>query len=383
MPARSVNRSGILVLTWTITVAALAALGVAVAHYLNTSNGSSSGMAAMPGMHGTVHALARAGGDPAGPLLGSALVTKWQLNALALAVLVLVAAWYLTAAALVSVREPGTRWPIRYTFTFLAGLLVCGYATNGAIAVYDQVLFTAHMAGHLALVMLAPALLMAGRPLTLVLAASTPRRRERLARIMRGRVISLLLTPPIALASYTVVVVGSHLTGLMDSIMRNSWAGEFEHLVYVIVGCQFFVLVVGDHPIRWRLSSPVRWLLLAVGMAVDTFTGIVLMQGSAAVAMVHSAQVHVDPLSVTHTGGAIMWFGGDALMAIVMIALVIGWLRRVGTDQADEKGWLEQARRATFSAHTGDESTAAETFDDDDAARASYNAWLANLERRG
>ncbi|HZY75200.1 MAG TPA: cytochrome c oxidase assembly protein [Jatrophihabitantaceae bacterium] len=380
MPARAAHRSGLVLATWTIALAALAALAVAVAHYLGGSGSSSTGMA---GMHGTAHALARAGGDPAGPLLGSALVTKWQLNALALAVLVLAAAWYLTAAALVPVREPGARWPLRHTLTFLAGLVVCGYATNGAIAVYDQVLFTAHMAGHLALVMLAPALLVAGHPFDLALAASTPRRRERMARILRGRVVSVLLTPPIALATYTVVIVGSHLTGLMDTIMRNSWVGEIEHLVYVIAGIQFFVLVVGDHPIRWRLSSPVRWLLLAVGMAVDTFTGIVLMQGSGAVAMVHSAQVHVDPLSDTHTGGAIMWFGGDALMAIVMVALVIGWLRRVETDQADEKGWLEQARRATFSAHTGNDSTAADTFDDDDAARASYNAWLANLERRG
>ena len=383
MPARAAHRSGLVLLTWTIAVAALAALGVAVTHYLGGSSGSSNGVSGMAAMHGTAHALSRAGGDPAGPLLGAALFTKWQLNALALAVLVLAAAWYLTAAALVAVRDPGTRWPLRHTLTFMAGLLVCGYATNGAIAVYDQVLFTAHMAGHLALVMLAPALLVAGHPFDLALAASTPRRRERLARIMRGRVISLLLTPPIALASYTVVIVGSHLTGLMNTIMRNSWIGEVEHLVYVIVGIQFFVLVVGDHPIRWRLSSPVRWLLLAVGMAVDTFTGIVLMQGSDAVAMIHSAQVNVDPLSDTRTGGAIMWFGGDALMAIVMVALVIGWLRRVETDQADEKGWLEQARRATFSAHTGDESTAADTFDDDDAARASYNAWLADLERRG
>ena len=380
MPARGARRSGLIVLTWVIAVAALAVLAVAVAHYLGTSD---SGMSGMAGMHGGSDVFARAGGDPAGPLLGKALLTKWQLNAVALAVLVLAAAWYLTAAALVPVREPGARWPVRHTLTFLAGLVVLGYATSGGIAVYDQVLFTAHMVGHLCLVMLGPALLMAGRPLTLVLQASTPRRRDRLARVLRGRVLSLLTTPPIALASYTIVIVGSHLTGLMDTIMRNSWAGELEHLVYVIVGCQFFVLVVGDQPIRWRLSSPVRWLLLAVAMAVDTFTGIVLMQGSHAVGMLASASVHVDPLSDTRTGGAIMWFGGDGIMAVVMIALVIGWLRRVETDQAEEKGWLEQARRATFSAHTGDDSTQAETFDEDDAARASYNAWLADLERRG
>jgi putative copper resistance protein D len=379
MPARASRRFGLLALTWTITVAALVVLAIAVVHYLGAGSSGSS----MAGMHGGSDVLARAGGDPAGPLLGSALLVKWQVNALALAVLVLIAAWYLTAAALVPVRDPDAgRWPLRYTLTFVAGLLVCGYATNGAIAVYDQVLFTAHMAGHLALVMLGPALLVAGRPLTLLLRASTPARRERRARILRGRVVSLLTTPPIALASYAVVIVGSHLTGLMDVIMRNSWVGELEHFVYLVVGFQFFVLVIGEEPIRWKLSSPVRWLLLAVAMAVDTFTGIVLMQGTGAVGMVHSASVHVDPLSDTHTGGAIMWFGGDAIMAVVMVALVIGWLRRVDTDRADEKGWLEQARRATFSSHTGDESTEAGTFDDDDAARASYNAWLADLERR-
>jgi len=44
--------------------------------------------------------------------------------------------------------------------------------------------------------------------------------------------------------------------------------------------------VVGNEPIRWRLGTPARWLLLAVAMAVDTFTGIVLLQGTHAVAMV-------------------------------------------------------------------------------------------------
>jgi hypothetical protein len=53
-------------------------------------------------------------------------------------------------------------------------------------------------------------------------------------------------------------------------------------------------------------------------------------------------------------------------------------------EASDEKGWLEQARRATFSAHTGaatPESDAAR-FDDDDAARSSYNEWLAQLDRQ-
>src|SRR4051812_16401053 len=288
-------------------------------------------------------ALTRGGAvNPFRPLFGSALFTTWQLDAIAVAVLVLAAAAYLTGVALLPVRSPGTTWPVGRTVAFLGGLAVCAFATCGSIAVYDQVLFTAHMAGHLALVMVAPALLVAGRPLGLAVAAAPPSRRARIERVVRGRVVSLLPAPPVALATYTAVIVGSHLTGLMDTIMRNTWAGQVEHLVYVVAGCQFFVLVVADEPIRWRLASPARWLLLAVGMAVDTFTGIVLMQGTHAVHLEPSA-LDVNALSDTRTGGAIMWFGGDAIMAAIMIALVVSWLRTVDRAPAD-RGWLEQAR---------------------------------------
>jgi putative copper resistance protein D len=219
-----------------------------------------------------------------------------------------------------------------------------------------------------------------GRPLGLALAATPEPRRERLARFSRGRVVALLTAPPVALAAYAGLIVGSHLTGVMNLVMRNTWAGQLEHLVYLVVGCQFFVLVVGDEPVRWRLGSPARWLLLAIAMAVDTFTGIVLMQGTQAIAL-RPSSLAVNALSDTHAGGAIMWFGGDAIMAVIMVALVVGWLRRADTTPP-ERGWLEQARSATFAGHTGTAEVPDATIDDDDddAARTAYNHWLAKLD---
>ena len=371
---RSVPR--LAAVAWAVAALTLAGLGFAVAHFLAQGTGGPehAGMAMGP-----AHALTRGGsGSPLDPLLGSALLTAWQLDAIAVAVLVLLAAAYLTGVALVPVRTPGERWPVQHTLAFLAGLAVCGFATNGSIAVYDQVLFTAHMAGHLALVMLAPALLVAGRPFTLLLAAASPSARARRQRVLCGRGVALLTAPPVALASYAAVIVGSHLTGLMDTIMRNTWAGQVEHLVYVLAGCQFFVLVIGAEPIRWRLGSPARWLLLAIAMAVDTFTGIVLMQGTSGVHLLPS-QLDVNALSDTHTGGAIMWVGGDAIMAAIMVALVVAWLREVDTRPA-ERGWLEQARSATFQSRTGGSNA---DIDEDDAARVAYNRWLEELDARG
>ncbi|TAM89209.1 MAG: cytochrome c oxidase assembly protein [Jatrophihabitans sp.] len=361
---------------WLVAAALTVLVGLAVAAHWD----SASSMAGMH-MHSAGDALTRAGGSPAGPLLGWALFTKWQLDAIAVAALVVVTAAYLTGVALVPLRTPGARWPVGRTVSFLAGVAVTGYATCGAIAVYDQALFTAHMCGHLALVMLAPALFVGGSPLRLAIDTTPPRVGRWLARVATGRVLALLTAPPVALATYTAVIVGSHLTGIMDVIMRNTWAGQVEHLVYLVVGWQFFVLVVGDEPIRWRLASPARWLILAVGMAVDTFTGIVLMQGNRAIEMVATPGVFVDRLADTRTGGAIMWFGGDGLMAAVMLVLVITWLRNAGTERAEPSGWLEQARRAAF--HDAIGTGTDEDVDEDDAARASYNAWLQKLDRSG
>jgi putative copper resistance protein D len=372
------------VATWAVAIAALVGLGIAVAHYLNAAPG-----AGMAGHQHMADALSRAGSGPSGPLLGAALLSAWHLDAVAAAVIVLIAAVYFTGAALVPVRTPGVRWPVSYSVCFAAGLAVCVWATNGSIAVYDQTLFTAHMVGHLALVMLAPALLVCGRPLRLAISAAPPHAAARIERIARGRVVSFLTAPPVALASYTAVIVGSHLTGVMDTVMQHTWAGQVEHLVYLVVGLQFFVLVLGDEPIRWRLASPVKWGLLAVGMAVDTFTGVVLLQGTHAVAMLPLAGTHVDPLSDTRTGGAIMWFGGDAIMAAIMIALVVSWLRAADTDKRDEPGWLEQARRSAFTGHVGSvgletmgSSATGAGIDEDEAARGAYNEWLARLDKQ-
>ena len=323
----------------------------------------------------------RLGGSPLQPLFGSAIFTAWQLDAIAVAVLVLVAVAYLTGVALVPVRTPGERWPVRHTAAFLAGLAVCGFATNGSIAVYDQVLFTAHMAGHLALVMLAPALLVAGRPLTLLLAASAPDARARFERVLRGRVVALLTAPPVALATYTAVIVGSHLTGLMDTIMRNTWAGQLEHVVYVLAGCQFFVLVIGAEPIRWRLGSPARWLLLAIAMAVDTFTGIALMQGTSAVHVLpvrpgRQRAVRHPHRRRDHVGRRRRDHGRDHGRAGRRLAA------RGRRPRRPIDGWLEQARSATFAiAHRRVRRRGVRNSTRTTRPRAAYNEWLARLDR--
>ena len=370
----------LLTFAWLLATAVLVLLGFAVDHHLR--DGGSSGMV----MGSMTDSLYRAGSAPDGPLLSANLFTVWQLDAVADAVLLLLLGGYL--AKVRQAKQRGNHWPIWYTASFVAGLGVCALATNSSIAVYDMSLFTAHMIGHLMLVMLAPALLMTGRPLNLLLAAADGARKQRIERVLLGRIVSLLTAPPVALASYTVVIVGTHLTGLMDQIMRYTWAGQLEHLAYLLIGCQFFVVVIGDPPIRWKLAAPARLFMLALSMAVDTFTGVAILQTTVPIAMNPPPSLHVNTLADTQTGGAIMWFGGDAIMAVIMVVIAVGWIHRPERDQRESGGWLEQARRANFDSHTGavsNQPSAADEpdFDDDELRLEQYNAWLRKLDSPG
>ncbi len=362
-------------IAWLVAAGILVLLAVNVVRHLTARTGADH-------MHmPTGEALFRDGSPPLGPLLSHRLVTAWHLDAVAVAFLVLLASWYV-AALIKRSRRRTDPWPTVRTASFGAGLAVCAFATNGSIAVYDMSLFSSHMLGHLALVMLAPVLLVAGRPLRLAVESSRESTARRIEAITQGRAVSLLTTPPVALACYTAVIIGSHLTGIMNTVMRNTVAGQVEHLVYLVVGYQFFVLIVGDEPIRWRLSTPARWGLLAISMAVDTFTGVTLMMATVPIAMAPPAGVVVDPLADTHTGGSIMWFGGDLIMAAVMILLAVGWQHTAGRSLRDRSSWLEQARVATLGDRIGtreDGARAAADFDDDDTRLDAYNRWLAGM----
>lgn len=316
------------------------------------------------------------------PLMSSAAFTRWTLDGIALAVLGFMGALYLAGVALA--RRNGVAWSLHRTASFLAGLGVAALATCSSVAVYDMVLFSAHMIGHLMLVMVAPALMAGGRPLTLLLAATRSPWHERIERFIHGPVLGVLTSAPVALACYTAAIVGTHLTGLMDTIMTSAWAGQAEHLVYLVVGLLFFTVVLGDEPTRWHLTTAARWLLLGVAMAVDTFVGVVLIMSNTPVAMTQVPGFSVDPLADTRTAGAIMWVGGDGIMVLVMILLVRQWLVDPQRRREDRMGFAERARQNVFAEHIGGPGAvpvdeADPDFDDNDTRLAEYNRWLSKL----
>ena len=327
----------------------------------------------------------------------SAVVTQWQFAPIVTGVVVVLGALYGWGVIRVAHRHPARPWPRWRAAFFGAGLLVIVVATQSGIGVYDDLLFYDHMVQHLLLLMVAPPLLIAGQPLTLLLHASRNPLHTWTKRVIRSRVVSFLTWPVFGAALYALGVMAAHLTGIANLVERNQTAHNAEHALFVIIGYLFFLPILGTEPIRWRLSYPVRFVLLVLLMPIDTFTGIALGYGSATSPGVPTGPRPAwapSPVSDLHTGGAVMWVGGDAIMFGLMMIVFLMWARDERT-AVSGRSFFERARRENLATLVASAGPAVDAGDagavpaaggrggiDDDEHLAAYNAYLARLNRQ-
>jgi cytochrome c oxidase assembly factor CtaG len=318
-------------------------------------------------------------------------VTNWQFAPVVTAFTALLAVGYLWGAVRVRRRHPRRPWPLHRTIPFLLGLLVINVATQSGIGTYDDTLFWVHMIQHLMLLMIAPPLLVAGQPVTLLLHASRNPLHTGVKKLVRSRPVQWLTWPAFVVAAYAATIVGTHLTDFMDWATEYDWVHESEHVLYLVVGYLYFLPLIGREPIKWRVSYPLRLFLLFIAMPVDAFTGVVL--GSYQT----DPFTPLDPRSWgptavndLHEGGAVMWIGGAAIMFVVIMVTFFQWTRE--TRPSVSMGWLESARRSSMAdrfaqaAQPGNASAEAEgaparniVVDEDEDQLTAYNEYLARI----
>jgi cytochrome c oxidase assembly factor CtaG len=334
----------------------------------------------------------------------SAVLTQWQFAPIVTAFVVICGCLYLWGSVRVARRHPARPWPFWRTAAFLAGLVVVVLATQSGIGKYDDLLFYDHMIQHLMLLMVAPPLLIAGQPLTLLLHASRNPLHTWVKRVLRSPIAKFLTWPVFGAVAYALSVMAAHLTGIATYVERNQAAHDAEHALFLIIGYLFFLPILGKEPIRWRLSYPVRFVVLVLLMPIDTFTGLALSYGSASSPGVPSGPRPAwapSPVSDLHLGGAVMWIGGDAIMFCLMMLVFLMWSRDERAAVSGH-GFFERARQANLAtmiaahqaapAGTGTITTAGQDAAnqraadgrggiDDDEHLAAYNAYLAQLNQ--
>jgi cytochrome c oxidase assembly factor CtaG len=300
------------------------------------------------------------------PLTAHAAWTAWQFAPLVSSGLILLAAGYLLGVWRVRTSR-GRPWPAGRALAFFLGLGVIAVATQSSIGVYDDVLFSDHMVQHVLLIMVAPPLLVYGRPVTLGLLSARNPLRAWIKRAVRSWVATALTWPPAATALYCAVVASTHTPPVMDLVLGNGAVHDLEHALYLVAGYLFFLPVIGSEPIRWRTSIVTRYLMLLVAMMADSFTGVVFTFQSREVFAPYARTGRTwgpGLVADLHAGGLVMLAGSDAAMAAVALGLAVRFVR---------DSLRGAAREAARPAGPGGA----------DARLAAYNAYLRDLSDSG
>ena len=230
---------------------------------------------------------------------------------------------------LVTLRRRGGRWPWPRTAAWLLGVLVLELVSVTGVEGYGMMMFSVHMAQHMALAMVVPILLALGSPYALALRAlpldSRPRRL--LAALPTTRLARVVCSAPVRWALFLASLYGIYFTPAFGGLMHTVWGHNLMLLHFLLAGCLFFGPIIGrgaTQPSR-RLaesfaSTPLHALfglsIMVISRPVVTFFD-------------HPDPAwHVAALSDQTLAGSIAWATSETATVLVMVVLLVRLARR-------------------------------------------------------
>ncbi|CAN5544725.1 hypothetical protein BH20ACT2_BH20ACT2_05550 [soil metagenome] len=259
---------------------------------------------------------------------------------------VVVAAAVLYAGGVRRLARRGRRWSPWRVVAFVAGLAMVVVATQSGLARYDTVLFSAHMAQHTLLGMVAPFLLALGAPVTLAVQASGRATTTALLRIVHSAPVAAVSHPVVAWVLFGGTLFGLYFSPLFELSLRNDLVHEAMHLHFLVVGALFCWSAVGIDPVHWRLPHGTRALYVLLAVPFHAFLGIAIVSATAPLADGFYADVTrtwgPDVLADQRIAGGFLWAVGD-LFGLVAGAVVVGrWMRADEREAARADRALDQ-----------------------------------------
>ncbi|WP_447924969.1 cytochrome c oxidase assembly protein [Georgenia muralis] len=301
--------------------------------------------------------------EPPAPTVATYL-TQWRpepLTAVAALTGVLV---YLRWAR--RLRRRGDHWPAARTASWVAGMALFFWVTNGGPATYGSVLFSGHMVQHMLLVMVVPIFLVLAAPVTLALRALAARRdgsrgaREWLLTVVHSRLARFFSHPVVAGANFAGSLVVFYYSPLFEYALTSHVGHLLMVAHFTAAGYLFANALIGVDPGPARPSYPLRLVLLFATMAFHAFFGISLISQTTVLAAGYFGELDLswgsDLLADQEIGGAITWGLGEIPTLALAVAVALAWAKE------DDRA----ARRSDRKAGR-----------DDDAELRAYNDMLA------
>jgi cytochrome c oxidase assembly factor CtaG len=201
----------------------------------------------------------------------------------------------------------------------MAGVACVLVASESGIGSFDGRMLSAHMVQHMALLLVAPLLLLGGRPVILALRALP--RGHRLGLVRAVSRVRRVTSPLVCLAAFSLVVVATHLPAFYDATLRHPALHDAEHLLYVAAGLLlWWPLLDGDPVPAHRLGGLGRLVYMLAAMPAMALVGAYLNRHASLVYPAYGAPARtlgVSGVADQQQAGAIMWVAGSMVMAAV------------------------------------------------------------------
>jgi cytochrome c oxidase assembly factor CtaG len=243
-----------------------------------------------------------------------AIVESWSppigVNvALTLAVLVYVRGWLRLQGPF---PELISAWRLA---AFLAGIASVWIAIGSPVNAFDDVSLTVHMAQHLLLMAVAPALILLATP-ALPILRGLPQSivRTVVAPFLRWNPVKWfghsLSNPAICWLAAALALIGWHIPAVFDLALRWSWLHELEHASFFGAGILFWWPVIQPWPsvARWpRWSIPLY--LFCATLPCDLLSGFLVFCDRVVYCSYLSAPrpFNISPLADQQFAAALMW----------------------------------------------------------------------------
>jgi putative copper resistance protein D len=258
----------------------------------------------------------------------------WLVITASLAAFYLVGVWRL--------KQRGDSWSWSRTASWLGGVALLAYVTNGYFAAYEQYLFSAHMLAHMLLAMGVPVLLVPGAPITLLARAVAKRQddsrgvREWILWAIHTKYAQFISHPLIAALMFASSLVVFYFTPIFGWSMTEHIGHQWMIVHFVITGYLFVQALIGIDPGPSRFAYPQRLMLLIGTLAFHAFFGLAVM-GSTTLLLpdwfgAMGRTWGQEPLLDQQTGGAIAWGLGELPTAAITLIVAIQWARSDARD---------------------------------------------------
>lgn len=256
---------------------------------------------------------------------------EWPLVALVVTALLYVRGGRMSVAP----ADAAKRWR---GAAFYAGLVVVGLAIDSPIDAYTETLFWAHMVQHVLLLMVAPPLLLIGRPWPRLSRPLPLGVRRPLARtVLSGpglapvRALFHRVGAPLpAFVLFNGMLLAWHLPVLYNLTLRDGLVHDTEHALFFSTAVLFWIQLIPAATGRPRLSDGARAVYGAAALGVSWLLAVVLGLATRPLYTAYASLPHrpggISALADQQLAAGVMWVPGSVPYCIVLLVVVVRWL---------------------------------------------------------